>query len=103
MYIKLWPFGKNRTRSPKRRKLIWGNSTLVPSGCTARSGAKERTFVPAYTIRLPSGDQTGLSAGPATTRTGGPPSSGILKRPGPLAAFPPVTIHLPSGDQELEP
>jgi CRP-like cAMP-binding protein len=46
-----------------------GNSTLAPSGRTARRGAKVLTFVSAYTIRLPSGDQTGLSGGPLTKRT----------------------------------
>src|SRR5208282_1329459 len=103
MYTRLLPSGEKRTCSPKRRKLIWGNSTLVPSGRTARRGAKVLTFVPAYTIRLPSGDQTGLSACPATKRTGDPPSNGILKSPGPVASLPPVTIHFASGDQQLVP
>src|SRR5439155_10768901 len=34
---------------------------------------------------------------------GGPPSIGILNRPGPLASSPPVTIHLPSGDHAALP
>src|ERR1700721_3658120 len=101
--MRLLPSGEKRTRSPKRRKIISGNLTPVPSERMARSGAKVRTFVPAYTIRLPSGDQTGLSAGPLAKRTGDPPSNGILKSPGPVASLPPVTIPLPSGDQQLEP
>src|SRR5262249_61544828 len=28
-----------------------------------------------------------------------PPSTGILNRPSPLPSLPPMTIHLPSGDQ----
>ncbi len=62
-----------------------------------------RTFVPAYTIRLPIPATRPLGASPAARRTGDPPSDGILKVPAPLASLPSVMIHLPSGDQQLEP
>src|SRR5262245_15529374 len=80
-----------------------GSSARVPSGRTARSGAYRATIAPPYTIKLPSGDHTGLNAGPATRRTGVPPCAGILNSPPPLGSLPPVTIHLLSGDQEAAP
>ena len=43
---------------------------------------------------------TGSNAGPVTMGTGAPPSTGIMNSPGPAAALPPRTIHLPSGDHE---
>src|SRR5438876_7446724 len=95
--------GRKRWRSPSTRTWIAGNSTAVPSGRTARSGAYTLTLAPVYTIKVPSGDHTGFSAIPATRRTGAPPPTGILNRPGPFASLPPVTIHLTSGDQDAGP
>jgi hypothetical protein len=54
-------------------------------------------------IRSCAADQTGSSACPSASRTAAPPSNGSLKRPGPCSSFPPVTIHLPSGDHDEVP
>ena len=40
-----------------------------------------------------------IERGPDRSRTGAPPSTGILNSPSPLASLPPLTIQLPSGDQ----
>src|SRR4030095_9195448 len=69
----------------------------------ASIGAHNAESGPEYMINSPSGDQAGLKAGLDTMRTGSPLSTGILKSPGPLMSLPPVTIQLPSGDQEAAP
>ena len=66
-------------------------------------GANRDIVVPAYTIRVPSGDHTGFNPGFPGKRIGAPPAAGILNNPGPEASIPPVTIHLPSGDQQGAP
>src|ERR1019366_8184102 len=69
------------------------------SGRTPRSSTWPTMKTPEYTISLSSGDKTGLTASPEMRRIGAPPSAGILNNPRPCASLPPVTIHLPSGDQ----
>src|SRR5690242_8327764 len=93
----------NRTLWPSLRTSITGKSTLLPSGRTALSGATADTFGPVNTIKSPVGDQTGFEQAPEEMRTGTPPSTGILKSPAPAVSSPPVTIHLPSGDQSGAP
>src|SRR5687767_138611 len=50
-------------------------------------------------ITSPFGEYTGLYAHPSTSRTGAPPSSGILNSPGDVPSLPAATIEDPSGDQ----
>ena len=76
---------------------------MRPSGRIARRGAKRDMVVPAYTIKVPSGDHTGFNPGLAGRRMGAPPTAGILNSPGPEPSYPPVAIHLPSGDQQGAP
>src|SRR5436189_4930883 len=80
-----------------------GRSKADPSGVTPRKGASGPIFAPEYRMTRPSGDHTGLSAGPSTSRTGSPPPTGILNNPGFVLAIPSATIHLPSGDQLAAP
>src|SRR5688572_14977340 len=56
-----------------------------------------------YTMNRPSGDQTGLKESVSSSRTGGPPSTGILNRRVPSPRLAATTTHLPSGDQEAAP
>src|SRR3954471_56550 len=54
-------------------------------------------------MKSPLGDQTGLDDTESTSRTGGPPSSGTLKRRTAGPSFAPTAIHFPSGDHDTAP
>src|SRR5688572_33397921 len=56
-----------------------------------------------YTVNRPSGDQTGLKDSLSSSRTGAPPSTGILNRRVPSPRLAATATHLPSGDQEAVP
>src|SRR5439155_24430252 len=58
---------------------------------------------PPYTIRLPCGDQPGLTHLPSASRTGARPSTGILNSAEPCASRPPATLSFPSGDHAAAP
>src|SRR5919107_2650135 len=54
-------------------------------------------------MNVPSGDHTGLEDTVLTSRTGAPPSAGILNTRTPAPSIAPIASHFPSGDQEPAP
>src|SRR5450759_2726574 len=54
-------------------------------------------------MNVPSGDQAGLDERSSTSRTGAPPSTGILNRRLPLPSSADAAIQRPSGDQDTVP
>src|SRR5919112_1140916 len=54
-------------------------------------------------MNVPSGDHTGLEDTVLTSRTGAPPSAGILNTRTPAPSIAPIASHFPSGDQAPAP